>query len=320
MRAFRPLSFMIAAVLIQIPCVAAEQIRTIPVIAIRMVYAKTRHEVYLSVPEVSTNYPNSVTVVDSATLSVKKSLPLESVPTFLALSEDETYLYVTLSGGYVTRIDLDRFTRDLTFSTVDTGVESLRSITDIRVFPNNPHSVVVAVDQQGSDPVLAAYEDGVMRPKKTPTGLGVRSFTFGADPSTIWGHQSTSDRFALYHLQVDREGISVLDEGVLGLAIGWFENPRFWNGRLYTTHGRVSDPAAIRLATCSAKGGETGALSFALPPGGRIARLLTELVPSSAGQSDGYVLIESTQALVGQQLFGTNSLTLLSAVPPQVIE
>ncbi|MFQ5740462.1 MAG: hypothetical protein ACE5JX_15760, partial [Acidobacteriota bacterium] len=57
-----------------------------------------------------------------------------------------------------------------------------------------------------------------------------------------------------------------------------------------------------------------------LAAGSRISRLLTDFVPASAGQNSGYIVICSSQPLIGQQLFGTFDLRLLSAVPPTIVE
>jgi hypothetical protein len=64
----------------------------------------------------------------------------------------------------------------------------------------------------------------------------------------------------------------------------------------------------------------TGTGLFTLAPWNRTARLLNELIPSTAGQVGGYVIVRSTEPIIGQQLFGSSSLSLLSAVPPKVIE
>jgi len=62
-----------------------------------------------------------------------------------------------------------------------------------------------------------------------------------------------------------------------------------------------------------------GSYSSQLRPGERFAKLLYELVPSSAGKGGGYIKISSTANLTSFALFGTNDLKSLSAIPPQVI-
>ena len=68
------------------------------------------------------------------------------------------------------------------------------------------------------------------------------------------------------------------------------------------------------------EGKETGSHSLSLGAGNRISKLLSELAPSTAGQVGGYSLIDSTEPLIAQQVFATHDLSLMSAVPPTVIQ
>jgi hypothetical protein len=49
------------------------------------------------------------------------------------------------------------------------------------------------------------------------------------------------------------------------------------------------------------------------------SKLLTEFFPALVGQdlASGYILINSTQPIASFSLFGTNSSSVLSAIPPQ---
>jgi hypothetical protein len=70
------------------------------------------------------------------------------------------------------------------------------------------------------------------------------------------------------------------------------------------------------MVVTGSAGQPTGGLEFVLRAGERLSRTLLELVPESAGQVGGYVLVQSSLPLIGQELFGNNSLDYLSAVPP----
>ncbi len=75
----------------------------------------------------------------------------------------------------------------------------------------------------------------------------------------------------------------------------------------------------MTIEVFSDSGEKTGETVLDLGAGQRISKLLPELIPESAGQARGYIVIRSTQGLIAQQLFGDFNLTLLSAVPPTVI-
>lgn len=94
--------------------------------------------------------------------------------------------------------------------------------------------------------------------------------------------------------------------------------PGFFTGLALFNPGDQS--AAVTVRVIAASGSETGRADFILNAGQRLARLLPELVPSSAGQAGGYVRVESSQPLVGQQMFGGSDLKQLSAIPAQVLQ
>jgi len=81
-----------------------------------------------------------------------------------------------------------------------------------------------------------------------------------------------------------------------------------------------SQAAQVTVKVYRPNGTSAGTRQLTLGAGARISRLLDEadLVPLSAGQIGGYVVVESTQPLVGQELFGLDDFSVLSAVPPSV--
>ncbi len=81
-----------------------------------------------------------------------------------------------------------------------------------------------------------------------------------------------------------------------------------------------SQAAQVTLRVYRTNGSLAGTRQFTLGAGARISRLLdeAELVPQSTGQIGGYFVVESSQPLVGQELFGLGDFSVLSAVPPSV--
>ena len=74
--------------------------------------------------------------------------------------------------------------------------------------------------------------------------------------------------------------------------------------------------AMVELIVIGSDGLPTGQVEFILKAGERLSRVLPQLVPESVGQVGGYVLVQSSVPLIGQELFGNNQLDYLSAVPP----
>ena len=79
------------------------------------------------------------------------------------------------------------------------------------------------------------------------------------------------------------------------------------------------ESAQILIQVFSPEGDLVGEETLELPAGQRLARLVPQLVPDSDGQIGGYIRVSSDQPLIAQQLFGTLTLSLLSAVPPTII-
>ncbi len=79
-----------------------------------------------------------------------------------------------------------------------------------------------------------------------------------------------------------------------------------------------SGTAKVTIEVYSALGILTGTGNIELGPGTRTAEMVSELVPAAAGQEGGYIVVQSTQPLVTQQLFGAFDQSFLSAVPPMV--
>ncbi len=81
--------------------------------------------------------------------------------------------------------------------------------------------------------------------------------------------------------------------------------------------------AEITVRVFRANGELAGVSVQILAAGERRSKLLPELVPESAGQAGGYVLISSTEGIIGQMLYGAlegGAIKLFSAVVPTVIQ
>ncbi len=78
----------------------------------------------------------------------------------------------------------------------------------------------------------------------------------------------------------------------------------------------------ITVEVILASGESIGESTFKLSPGERTDKSLSELAPAAAGKANGYMLVTSTQPLIGQVVFvalGGGGISLFSAVPPKVI-
>jgi hypothetical protein len=81
-----------------------------------------------------------------------------------------------------------------------------------------------------------------------------------------------------------------------------------------------SSTASITVEVLSREGISKGKQSVDLLPGHRLDEVLSQFIPEAQGQPDGYILLTSSEPIIAQELFGSVALTLLSAVPPFVLE
>ncbi len=77
--------------------------------------------------------------------------------------------------------------------------------------------------------------------------------------------------------------------------------------------------ATITIQIYTASGQLDKSLTLVLPANNRLSRLLTEFFPDLAGQSrlSGYIKVTADQGIACYGIFGTNNLSVLSAIPTQ---
>ena len=96
------------------------------------------------------------------------------------------------------------------------------------------------------------------------------------------------------------------------------------NGMNYFTGVALLNPnpqaTSVTLDVFTETGVKAGSNTVSLGPGQRLSKLLAQMVPSSAGQMRGFVMMTSTLPIIGQELFGDTGMLFLSAIPPQVVK
>ncbi len=78
-----------------------------------------------------------------------------------------------------------------------------------------------------------------------------------------------------------------------------------------------SAPADLSLVALSADGQPLGRFNTVLGPGERISRLITDLIPASAGQAGGFTHVAASRPVFLTSLFGTLDGSVLANIPPQ---
>jgi hypothetical protein len=94
------------------------------------------------------------------------------------------------------------------------------------------------------------------------------------------------------------------------------------NGAGYYTGLALYNPGSassdVRISVFAADGSLKGETNLTLATGNRLSKLLPELVKESTGQVGGYIVVQSTLAIISQALF-SDWVKMLAAIPPTIL-
>ncbi|MFB3902181.1 MAG: hypothetical protein ACE15E_01905 [Acidobacteriota bacterium] len=131
----------------------------------------------------------------------------------------------------------------------------------------------------------------------------------GVIGDVVFGEPGSLKYASSMPLQVQKFSTAVLNQVANGMGL-------FTGLALYNPG---NEAANVTIEVYAPTGTMTGSTNFPLPAGGRLSQLVPQLVPETAGQVTGFIILRSTRPLIAQQLFGENGLSMLSAVPPSVV-
>ena len=109
--------------------------------------------------------------------------------------------------------------------------------------------------------------------------------------------------------------LSQLQDSMVFSQVG--SNETYFTGIAMLNPHKVNVVAKIDLYR--ADGALAGTTTVVIPAKRRISKLISELFPSIVGQnwSSGYLMVKTNLGVASYAVFGTNSLSVLSAIPPQ---
>ncbi|GAB4220553.1 MAG: hypothetical protein Kow001_02990 [Acidobacteriota bacterium] len=154
------------------------------------------------------------------------------------------------------------------------------------------------------------------------------------DGGRDFGLQSSSTVVGSVHVETDRPGIlgDVLfgEPGRIAFAASLPLQGSGYRSAVFSQVANLGDfftglalfnpgpgKAEITLEVFTREGEFAGRRVLTLRAGERISNLLVGLVPETAGQVRGYIVLASSEPVMAQELFGTGDLQLLSSVPVQ---
>ncbi len=194
--------------------------------------------VYASVNVDDPHYGNRVVVFDPLTGEVIRTIFAGANPTRMAASADGSYLYVaTQNGRNIARVDLATDEVDLVFNFGKQSDNEHRSASDLLILPDAPESLVVGLRAGGYSAGIAVFDNGVMRPNASSTGVG--SFTSNVEGDRLYAFSGSS----FLRFSVDEAGVAHLDT-TRNIATGVIRHVEFADGLVFSPPGQVIDPEA----------------------------------------------------------------------------
>jgi len=186
---------------------------------------------------------NSIVAIDPVNGELGDPVAMGSEPVRLALASDGSRLYTGLdSAGAVRPLALPGLVPGDAWSLPEDPQYGRQYAGDLAVQPGAPDVVAIALYRAAlSFPVsggVTIFDGGVARANRVTKFVDHLTFT---DAATLYGQHGQSSNHEFWEMDVDAQGVTVVDETSLAIIGG---TPlRFLAGRLYTKMGRVLEPS-----------------------------------------------------------------------------
>jgi len=204
-------------------------------------WSEARHTLYAAIPTQAANYQDSVVEIDPVTEAVSNAVAAGFNPSLLALSDDESALYVSQSrGDSIRRFTTAPLTPDVLISLGNhswpPGTEPMFA-ADMQVAPAQPHVLAVRRNTMLNGNVSGAgivlFDDAVQRPDAAQISV-----------FSDWGNVAWNPGGTLIY--TNQAVLSVTPTGLTFLSNlqGSQGRLQFINGLLYSDDAHIVDPAA----------------------------------------------------------------------------
>lgn len=218
-----------------------------------MVWDPLHRLLYASVRGDATKNAGSIVAIDPENGVIVNSKTTGNDPDFLAISDDQQFLYVGLDAtAQVLRLKLPQLTPDLA---IPLGSEPRTGdpyyALDLKVAPRAPRTIAVSLGNAHSLPPgvggLVIFDDATPRPTRAPgagdlSGGSYDSIQWGMDAATLYAANNQSSSFDLYVLQVNANGVSKLR--TFPQITEYYQRIAFdrGNGLIYSDNGYAVSP------------------------------------------------------------------------------
>jgi VCBS repeat-containing protein len=232
------------------PASPAARLQQVNLPAQDIVYSPLTGKIYATLRSDAPAYANSIVVINPTTGNVESSVIVGDNPGRLVVSDDGQFAYAILTDQpAVQRVNLQTMTADLRFQLGSDRNGPFYAL-DLAVVPGNPHALAVSRYSKQIQPGLkgiAVYDDGIPRPQTTSPLDSAELITFSDSASTLYAYNDIVSGQDLYRLAVSASGVSIVTDQEELVATQANQRIEFDAGRIYSTSGRVVDPATNTL-------------------------------------------------------------------------
>jgi uncharacterized repeat protein (TIGR01451 family) len=238
----------------------------LPVGARALAYDPTQRRLYASISNTGGAWADRVLVIEAATGEIVDALDVGRGPNRLAVSDDAHYLYASIEDDLaVRRFDLRTRQPDLYFVLGRTSDNQLLSVVQLQAVPRQPASVAIllreTLEGTGSGGAgIAIYDNAARRPQAglDLSFVAASFFRFNEDGTSIYG--ANMGNGGLECLAVTPQG-TTMTRRVFGLiGNSGTLSLDYANGRLYTSDGRIIDPAGSNVVSVAVQNGDQRAV------------------------------------------------------------
>jgi sugar lactone lactonase YvrE len=220
---------------------AGNRLRTLDYPTNDIVQDEVNHRLYASVSSSSSTNPNSIIAIDPLQGVVVATRAMSGQPTKLAISDDGSYLYISLPvTGEISRLQLPSLTPDIQWSLKNSGGVGYSAV-DMAVAPGQPHTLAV------TGLSLNIYDDSTRRSLTPTTGYPLPTFdtiAWGSDATTLYATSAVTSGGPEYVFSVDQNGPTLTR--TINSVFGDFPKRLIYDqttSRIYDGYGNVADPA-----------------------------------------------------------------------------
>ena len=216
-----------------------------------LVYDSARNVFYASIPAAVPNIGNRIAIIDPAAETIEFSAPVGSNPNTLAISSDNSMLYVGLDGsGEVVRFALPAMTEQGRVTLLSHFILGQSTARHIAISPADPAIAAVAMHWSGGSAYVALLRDMILQPKVMDVRSGGDLLVFDSTGTTLYGLVIAFGSNELRQMQVLPDGIA--EQATVRSAASGAASLSFGNGRVIAGRALYDAPALTAAGIASA--------------------------------------------------------------------